>query len=111
DPRLLPRALWHHVCGAVHLVLLYSGDGLTIMAVIGLVLLAMHRVRYRTALLTSAIIYAFVTLSLIVSAACLDRSMFMPSHDEALAQAATQTQTMLGTPADIAGHHLAGLDL
>src|SRR5699024_1153944 len=37
--------------------------------------------------------------------------LFMPSHDEALAQAATQTQTMLGTPADIVGHHLAGLDL
>src|SRR5699024_11931507 len=76
-----------------------------------LLLLAVHRVLYRSGLLPSAIIYAFVTLSLIVSAAFLDRSMFMPSHDEALAQAATQTQTMLGPPADIVGHHLAGLDL
>ena len=110
-PRMLRRSLGLFVFGAGHIVLLYSGDVLTTYAVICLVLLAMHRVRDRTALLTSAIIYAFVTLSLIVSAAFLDRSMFMPSHDEALANAATQTQTMLGTPADIVGHHLSGLDL
>src|SRR5699024_10193870 len=97
------------VFGAGHSVLLYSGDVLTTYAVICLVLLAMHRVRDRTALLTSAIIYAFVTLSLIVSAAFLDRSMFMPSHDEALANAATQTQTMLGPPAGTVGPRPAGL--
>jgi uncharacterized protein len=110
-PRMLRRSLGLFVFGAGHIVLLYSGDVLTTYAVICLVLLAMHRVRDRTALLTSAIIYAFVTLSLIISAVFLDRSMFMPSHDEALAQAATQTQAMLGTPAEIVGQHLSGLDL
>src|SRR5699024_4636079 len=109
-PRMLRRSLGLFVLGAGHIVLLYSGDVLTTYAVICLVLLAMHRVRDRTALLTSAIIYAVVTLSLIVSAVFLDRSMFMPSHDEALAQAATQTQTMLGTPADLPRQHLSGLD-
>ena len=49
--------------------------------------------------------------SLVISAAFLDRSMFMPSHDEALAQAAAQTQAMLGSPAEIIGHHVGGLDL
>ena len=110
-PRMLRRSVGLFIIGAAHIVLLYSGDVLTTYAVICLVLLAMYRVRDRTAVLTSGIIYAFVTLSLVVSAAFLDRSMFMPSNDEALAQAATQTQAMLGTPAEIVGHHLAGLDL
>ena len=110
-PRMLRRSLGLFILGAGHIVLLYSGDVLTTYAVICLVLLAMHHVRDRTALLTSGIIYAFVTLSLVISAAFLDRSMFMPSHDEALSQAAAQTQTMLGGPIDILGHHLAGLDL
>ncbi|MDN5746378.1 MAG: DUF418 domain-containing protein [Nocardioidaceae bacterium] len=110
-PRMLRRSLGLFIIGAGHIVLLYSGDVLTTYAVICLVLLAMHQVRDRTALLTSGIIYALVTLSLIVSASFLDRSMFMPSHNEALANAAAQTQTMLGTPAEIIGHHVAGLDL
>ena len=110
-PRMLRRSVGLFIIGAAHIVLLYSGDVLTTYAVICLVLLAMYRVRDRTAVLTSGIIYAFVMLSLVVSAAFLDRSMFMPSNDEALAQAATQTQAMLGPPAEIVGHHLAGLDL
>lgn len=110
-PRMLRRAFGLFVLGAGHIVLLYSGDVLTTYAVVCLVLLAMHRVRDRTALLTTGVIYVLVTLSLVISAAFLDRSMFMPSHAEALDAAAEQTQTMLGTPAEIVGHHLAGLDL
>src|SRR5699024_12805335 len=98
-PRMLRRSLGLFVLAAGHIVLLYSGDVLTAYAVICLVLPAMHRVRDRTALRTSAIIYAFVTLSLIVSAAFLHRSMFMPTHDEALPDDDTQTHTVLGTPA------------
>lgn len=110
-PRMLRRALGLFVFGAGHIVLLYSGDVLTTYAVICLVLVVMHRVSDRAAGLTAVILYAFVTLSLVVSAAFLDRSRFMPSHNEALAQAATQTQSMLGGPIEILGHHLAGLDL
>src|SRR5690625_5775127 len=75
-----PRDWSSDVCSSDLIVLLYSGDVLTTYAVICLVLLAMHRVRDRTALLTSAIIYAFVTLSLIVSAAFLDRSKIGRAH-------------------------------
>lgn len=110
-PRMLRRSLGLFIFGAGHIVVLYSGDVLTTYAVICLVLLAMHQVRDRTALLTSGIIYACVTLSLVISAAFLDRSTFMPSADEALAQAATQTQAMRGGPVEIVGNHLAGLDL
>jgi len=110
-PRMLRRSLGLFALGAAHIVLLYDGDVLTTYAVVCLVLLAMYRVRDRTALLTAGSIYAFVLLSLIVSAAFLDRSMFMPSHDEALATAAVQTQAMLGSPAEIVGYHISGLEL
>ncbi|WP_132476350.1 DUF418 domain-containing protein [Rhodococcus sp. SMB37] len=110
-PRMLRRSLGLFLLGVGHIVLLYGGDVLTTYAVVCLVLLGMHRVRDRTALLTSGIIYAFVVLSLVVSAALLDRSMFMPSHDEALVTAAAQTQAMLGSPVEIVGHHVSGLEL
>src|SRR5699024_7310098 len=71
----------------------------------------MYRVRDQVALRTAGVIYAVVTLSLIASGAFIDRSAFMPSHDEALMQAAAQTQDMLGSPAQIVAHHISGLDL
>src|SRR5690625_7068431 len=71
----------------------------------------MHRVSDVVALRTAAGIYAFVVLSLVVSAAFIDRSAFMPSQEEALANASEQTQLLLGGPAEIVQHHLGGLDL
>lgn len=110
-PRMLRRVVGLFVIGVGHIVILYSGDVLTTYAVICLILLAMYRVRDRTALITAGVMYGVVTLSLVISAAFLDREMFMPSHSEALFEAASQTQAMLGSPADIIGHHVAGLDL
>ena len=110
-PRMLRRAVGLFALGAGHIVLLYGGDVLTTYAVVCLVLLAMHRVRDRTALRTAGVIYAVVIASLVGSALFLDRSAFMPGHDEALATAAGQTQAMLGSPAEIIGHHVGGLDL
>lgn len=109
--RMLRRVVGLFVIGVGHIVILYSGDVLTTYAVICLILLAMYRVRDRTALITAGVMYGVVTLSLVISAAFLDREMFMPSHSEALLEAASQTQAMLGSPADIIGHHVAGLDL
>ncbi|MGO3735004.1 MAG: DUF418 domain-containing protein [Canibacter sp.] len=110
-PRMLRRVVGLFVIGVGHIVILYSGDVLTTYAVICLILLAMYQVRDRTALITAGVMYGVVTLSLVISAAFLDREMFMPSHSEALLEAASQTQAMLGSPADIIGHHVAGLDL
>lgn len=110
-PRMLRRVVGLFVIGVGHIVILYSGDVLTTYAVICLILLAMYQVRDRTALITAGVMYGVVTLSLVISAAFLDREMFMPSHSEALFEAASQTQAMLGSPADIIGHHVAGLDL
>lgn len=110
-PRMLRRIVGLFVIGAVHIVVLYGGDVLTTYAVVGLVLLALHRVRDVVALRTAVGIYAVVVASLVVSAVFLDRSAFMPSHEQALASAAGQTQAMLGPPVDIVQHHLGGLEL
>src|SRR5699024_7013697 len=110
-PRMLRRVLGLFLIGAGHIILLYGGDVLTTYALVCLVLLAMHHVRDRVALHTAGIIYALVTLSLIGSAAFLDRSAFMPDHHDALITAATQTQAMVGSPAEIVAHHISGLDL
>ncbi|MGP5930823.1 DUF418 domain-containing protein [Corynebacterium glyciniphilum] len=110
-PRMLRRILGLFALGAGHIVLLYSGDVLTTYAVACLVLLAIHRVSDRVALITAGAIYAFVSLSLVVSAMFLDRSDFMPSSSEALVAAEDQTQSMLGSFADIVGQHLDGLGL
>ncbi len=110
-PRMLRRSVGLFVLGVGHIVLLYGGDVLTTYAVVCLILLAMHRVRDTTALRTVAVIYAVVTASLVGSALFLDRSAFMPGYDEALATATAQTQAMLGSPADIIGHNVSGLDL
>lgn len=110
-PRMLRRVAGLFVLGVGHIVLLYGGDVLTTYAVVCLVLLAMHRVRDRTALITAAVIYAVVTASLLISALLFDRSAFMPTHAEALSSAAAQTRSMLGSPAEIIGHNISGLDL
>lgn len=62
-------------------------------------------------ILSAGAIYALVTISLVVSAAFLDRSDFMPGTDEALVSAEEGTQAMLGSFSDIVGQHMDGLGL
>lgn len=110
-PRMMRRVVGLFVLGVGHIVLLYGGDVLTTYAVVCLVLLAMHRVRDRTALRTAGVVYAVVVVSLVAGALFLDLSAFMPTYDEALSSAAVQTQAMLGSPAEIIGHNIGGLQL
>ena len=110
-PRMMRRVVGLFVLGVGHIVLLYGGDVLTTYAVVCLVLLTMHRVRDRTALRTAGVVYAAVVVSLVAGALFLDLSAFMPTYDEALSSAAVQTQAMLGSPAEIIGHNIGGLQL
>ena len=110
-PRMLRRVAGLFVLGVGHIVLLYGGDVLTTYAVVCLVLLAMHRVRDKTALVAAGVIYAVVTASMTVSAVFLDLSDLLPTHDQALSSAAMQTRSMLGSPVEIIGQHLGGLEL
>ena len=110
-PRMMRRVVGLFVLGVGHIVLLYGGDVLTTYAVVCLVLLTMHRVRDRTALRTAGVVYAVVAAFLVAGALFLDLSAFMPTYDEALSSAAVQTQAMLGSPAEIIGHNISGLEL
>ena len=110
-PRMLRRIVGLFVLGAIHIVVLYGGDVLTTYAVVGLVLILMHRVSNRTALRTAVVIYAIVIVSLVGSALFIGGSAFMPGKGEALTNAAVQTKELLGTPAEIVGYHVSGLDL
>jgi len=109
-PRMLRRIAGLFVLGALHTVLLYSGDVLTTYAVVCLVLLAMHRVRDRTALRVALWMYGLVLLSLLASGLLAPGAM-LDSPAEALANAQHQTQALLGGFGDIVGEHLDGLGL
>ena len=108
-PRMLRRLGGLLVLGTLSLVL-FSGDILSTYAVVGLILLAMHRVRDVLALRTAAVIFAVVLVSFITSALFLDRSAFVPGHAEALANAEAQTQTMLGSFSGLVRQNLDGLE-
>ncbi|WP_193083605.1 DUF418 domain-containing protein [Brevibacterium aurantiacum] len=108
-PRILRRLGGLFVLGALSLFL-FSGDILSTYAVVGLILLAMHRVRDVVALRTAAVIFAVVLVSFIISALFLDRSAFVPGHAEAMANAEAQTQTMLGSFSGLVQQNLDGLE-
>ena len=110
-PRMLRRIVGLFVLGALHIVVLYGGDVLTTYAVVGLLLILMHRVSNRTALRTAIAIYAIVIVSLVGSALFIGGSAFMPGEGEALTNAAVQTEALLGTPVEIVRYHLSGLGL
>ncbi|MER5962177.1 DUF418 domain-containing protein [Streptomyces sp. NPDC002057] len=57
-PRFLRRLAGLLVLGVLHAVLLFPGDILTTYAVLGLILLALHRIRPRTAVRTAVVLFA-----------------------------------------------------
>ncbi|MGZ9929402.1 DUF418 domain-containing protein [Streptomyces sp. NC-S4] len=73
-PRFLRRCAGLFVLGLCHAVLLFPGDILTTYAVLGLVLLAVHRLRPRTAARTAVVLLgatavAYLLLAALVAAA------------------------------------------
>ncbi|MEV1157206.1 DUF418 domain-containing protein [Micromonospora chokoriensis] len=108
-PRMLRRIVGLFILGALHTALLYGGDILMTYAVVCLVLLAMRRVRDRTALRVAGVLYGIVLLSLLASGLFVNSSAFLPTRAEALANAEKATAAMLGGWGDVIGHHLSGL--
>ncbi|MET8909425.1 DUF418 domain-containing protein [Micromonospora sp. NPDC004551] len=109
--RMLRRIGGLFLLGALHTVFLYGGDVLTTYAVACLALLLLRRVTDRTAIRIAVALYALVLLSLIAGALFVDRSAFLPSEAEALANGETATQALLGGWGANIGEHLAGLPL
>ncbi|MET8526795.1 DUF418 domain-containing protein [Micromonospora sp. NPDC005172] len=110
-PRMLRRIAGLLILGALHTVLLYSGDILMTYAVVGVVLLAMRRVRDRTVLRVASLLYGIVLLSLLASGFFVNSAAFLPTRAEAMANAEKATAAMLGGWGDVIGHHLSGLPL
>jgi uncharacterized protein len=107
-PRMLRRLGGLFVLGVLHGVFLITGDILSVYAIIGLLLLAMRRVKDRTALLVAAGIYVYLFISLGIAALFVDSTQFI---DPATAVAAAQetTANLAGSFSDVIGEHLRAL--
>lgn len=106
-PRFLRRLTGMFVLGTAHAVLLFHGDILTAYAVLGLLLLAVRRIRPRKAVIVAAVltgcVAGFLALSGITGAA--------PATDTAVAIAAGKDSTLAlrAGPASVIAEHLRSM--
>ncbi|RZT14923.1 uncharacterized protein EV649_5703 [Kribbella sp. VKM Ac-2569] len=107
-PRMLRRLGGLFVLGALHGVFLITGDILSVYAIIGLVLLAMRRVKDRTALLVAGVIYVYLFITLAVAALFVDSTQFM-DPTTAVAAAQETTANLAGSFSDVIGEHVRAL--
>lgn len=107
-PRMLRRLGGLLVIGVLHGVFLITGDILSVYAIIGLILVAMRRVKDRTALLVAGAIYAYLFVTLAVAALFLDTSSVL---DPANAVAAAQgtAANLAGSFSSVVGEHIRAL--
>ncbi|RDI55884.1 DUF418 domain-containing protein [Nocardia mexicana] len=110
-PRMLRRIAGLFAFGVLHIVFIYGGDILATYAIACLILLALRGIGDRTAIRIACWIFGVVVVFTAAAGLLVDTSSFLPSADEARANAAEQTQAMLGGWADIIGHNLSGLPL
>ncbi|WP_152471748.1 DUF418 domain-containing protein [Nocardiopsis gilva] len=104
--RFLRRLGGLFVIGALHAVLLFQGDILTTYALLGLILLAMHRVQARTALITAAVLVGLV----VIQFRWLSLSgMANFDADAALAAGAQTTAALAGNPLTVIAEHVQAL--
>ncbi|TCC18765.1 DUF418 domain-containing protein [Kribbella speibonae] len=107
-PRMLRRLGGLFVLGALHGVFLITGDILSVYAIIGLVLLAMRRVKDRTALLVAGGIYVYLFITLAVAALFVASTQFM-DPTTAVAAAQETTANLAGSFSDVIGEHVRAL--
>lgn len=107
-PRMLRRLGGLFAIGALHAVFLITGDILSVYALIGLVLLAMRRVKDRTALFVVGGIYAYLFVSMGSTTLFMDTSAFLDPVG-AVAAAQETTANLAGSFGDIVGEHVKAL--
>ncbi|MCY9786493.1 DUF418 domain-containing protein [Nocardiopsis sp. EMB25] len=104
--RFLRRLVGLFAIGALHAVLLFQGDILTTYAVLGLVLLALHRARARTAVIAAAVLVGLVAVMM----RWAGMSGAAPFDEEtALAAGEATTAALAGGPLTVIGEHLESL--
>lgn len=108
-PRFLRRLSGLFVLGALHAVLLFPGDILTTYAVLGLVLLALRRLRPRTAVRTAVVLLTVTAAAYALLALALHASGGASPDPDAAANAEQAVAALRGGPASVVGAHLAEL--
>ncbi|WP_325034890.1 DUF418 domain-containing protein [Kribbella sp.] len=107
-PRMLRRLGGLFVLGVLHGVFLITGDILSVYAIIGLLLVAMRRVKDRTALLVAGGIYAYLFVTLAVAALFLDTSAVLDPTTAVTAARGTAAN-LAGSFSEVVGEHLRAL--
>lgn len=109
-PRMLRRLGGLFVIGWLHMIFLITGDILTVYALIGLILLAMHKVKDKTALYVALGIYVWLLFAMGSTGLFMDTSaMFDPAAS--LVAAKETTANLGGSFGDVIGEHLKALPL
>ncbi len=105
-PRILRRMAGLFVLGGLHAVLLFHGDILTTYALLGLLLLAVQRIRPRTALVLAGVLVGLVALMF----AALSMAGVTSVDQTAALAAGQQTEAALAAgPASVVAEHLRAL--
>ncbi|MDK0524306.1 DUF418 domain-containing protein [Streptomyces sp. ML-6] len=105
-PRFLRRLSGLFVIGAVHAVILFPGDILTLYAVLGLVLLVLRNLRPRTAVWTAGALLVLTAVGYALLAFALDRAGGGGVPPSTGAAAARATEALRGGPASVIHAHL-----
>ncbi|MBW5420983.1 DUF418 domain-containing protein [Streptomyces sp. BG9H] len=109
-PRFLRRLTGLFVIGVVHAVVLFPGDILTLYAVLGLVLLALRRIRPRTAVRIAVALLAVTAAVYVLLALAVGQAGGGGTIPQSTASAAAQaTEALRGGPASVIGAHLREL--
>ncbi|MGA5163941.1 DUF418 domain-containing protein [Streptomyces pseudogriseolus] len=95
------------VLGGLHAVLLFQGDILTTYALLGLVLLAVHRIQPRTAVIAAGAIVGVVAVGAAVAA--LAGVELVTDQEAALAAGRASTDALAGGLGSVIGEHLRSL--
>ncbi|WP_442759178.1 DUF418 domain-containing protein [Streptomyces pseudogriseolus] len=95
------------VLGGLHAVLLFQGDILTTYALLGLVLLAVHRIQPRTAVIAAGAIVGVVAVGTAVAA--LAGVELVTDQEAALAAGRASTDALAGGLGSVIGEHLRSL--
>ncbi|MFI9217061.1 DUF418 domain-containing protein [Streptomyces werraensis] len=95
------------VLGGLHAVLLFQGDILTTYALLGLVLLAVHRIQPRTAVIAAGAIVSVIAVGMAVAA--LAGVEMVTDQDAALADGRASTDALAGGLGSVIDEHLRSL--
>ncbi|MDQ1289365.1 MAG: uncharacterized protein QG622_2931 [Actinomycetota bacterium] len=106
-PRFLRRLSGLFVIGTAHMLLFFHGDILTTYAVLGLVLLAVHRIRPRTAMIVAGTLVALVAIQLLVVAVVEGSPPADPAR--AIEAGMRSAEALRGGPGDVIVEHLRSL--